>query len=62
MKADYARSLRINGLYLKAITGNYTWAQLKTEALKLGVTGSTAKSYLDAVEARLNKKGMLKQD
>jgi predicted DNA-binding ribbon-helix-helix protein len=59
MNSDEKRSGRINSLYRSARTGKYTWAQLTQMAQATGVTKATAKTYIDAVEARLRKEGLL---
>lgn len=61
MKNDVIRHNRIMDLYKRAITGKYTWSQLFQQAKALGVSPSTAQSYLDAVEAMLIKVGKLKK-
>ena len=54
MRADHKRSIRINVLYRKAKTGRYTYIDLLNEAIRMGVTSRTAKSYIDTIAKRLN--------
>lgn len=61
MRPDYIRSTRIDTLFKKALTGKYTWDQLLSLALAMGVTKPTAKSYITSVEGRLHQKGYLKK-
>ena len=58
----YRRSQRIQTLFGKALTGKYTWRELILIAEAMGVSKSTAKSYVDAVENRLHKQGYLKKN
>jgi len=54
------RHTRILDLEKKAKTGKYNWKQLKQSALSIPVSEPTAKSYLNEVEARLRKAGLIK--
>jgi len=61
LRADTARNIRITSLYRKALTGKYTWKDLRNQARALGISEPTVKSYLDDVHARLVKAGYLKK-
>lgn len=55
----FKRHIRISILTTKALTGKFTWKQLTSIALSMGVSDSTAKSYIDEVELRLKSRGLL---
>ena len=59
MKTDVIRHNRIMDIYRKALTGKYTWTQLYQMAESMGVSKSTAKSYIDSVHQRLKEAGHL---
>jgi len=61
MRLDERRQHRINDLHRKALSGKYTWSQLYQFAIRTGVTPGVAKSYIAAVESRLEKAGHLKK-
>jgi len=61
MNGEYKRQTRINDLYKKAVSKKYTWKQLEQLAKATGVSQSTAKSYLIAVECMLIKSGQLRK-
>ena len=60
MKTDVIRHNRIMDIYRKALTGKYTWTQLYQMAESMGVSKSTAKSYIDAVHQRLREARYIK--
>ena len=55
----FKRHTRISILTAKALTGKFTWKQLTAIALSMGVSDSTAKSYIDEVELRLKNRDLL---
>lgn len=54
MKPDQIRSIRINALYTKALTGKYTWDDLTAIALKMGVSKKTADNYIETIYNKIN--------
>lgn len=61
MRLDERRQHRINDLHQRALSGKYNWTQLYQCAIRTGVTPGVAKSYIDAVRARLVKAGKVKE-
>lgn len=59
MGPDQKRHTRVVDLFNKARTQRYTWKEIMQMARLIGVSESTAKSYLLDVEARLNKIGVV---
>ncbi len=54
------RHSRIKTLYDKAKTGKYTWDDLRTHGMAMGVNRSVVNGYLDDVYEMLKKAGYLK--
>lgn len=61
MNSDQKRQRRITILYKKAITGKFTWKDLRAAARATGASEPTVKSYLVAVEAMMIKSGHLRK-
>ena len=60
MGPDVKRNTRINDLYKKAISRRYTWNEIREFAHAIGVSNSTAESYLVDVISRMKKAGYIK--
>lgn len=56
MRADEKRSIRINILYKKALTGKYTYQQLLESVTNQGISKKTAIDYLDTILKKIEQR------
>lgn len=61
LKSDEKRNNRINMLHQRALKGKYTWSgqfhydAMVNDAMSMGISEPTARSYADAIVIRLKK-------
>ena len=60
MIKETIRHTRIIYLHKAAKSGKYTWADLREKARKMKISEPTVKSYLEEVQERLEREGILK--